>query len=81
MKLQRLTADLRHQIGIDAHAAHNMHVVTDRNINRRVPVGHYTVHQDDNTIKKITLYDNALKEEVLEKILDGYRLIKSRLIK
>ena len=81
MKIRRLSARLRHSAGLNRDAARGMHVVNERSINGRVPNQEYSIPQKNGHIRRITLYEQFLKEEILEKVADGYKVIKSRFVK
>ena len=80
-KILRLSSASRRQAGMDRQAARGMHIVSENRINERVPKKVYTVPHENGLVRRITLFEHALKEEILEKVAEGYKAIRSRIIK
>lgn len=75
--LEKLPLDFRFQNGIDRSYARKMHVVDVEQINMPDRIVRYNLRQNDGTIKKVTMFDSFIKEDILAKNNNSYEKISS----
>ena len=75
--LEKLPLDFRFKNGIDRSYARKMHVVDVEQINMPDRIVRYNLRQNDGTIKKVTMFDSFIKEDILAKNNNSYEKISS----
>lgn len=74
---ERLTLALRRKCGLNRLDSRMMHVVREEAINAPERLGRYNIRQFDGSIRKVTLYENYMREQILKNNGNGYQVVSS----
>lgn len=79
--IERLSVKMRNMAGLNSADASRLHVTPEGQINSPNQLVRYNIRQQDGTIRKLTIFDTFIKEEILAKKDNSYQRISKKRIK
>lgn len=78
--IERMSVRMRNEQGLNRCDARMLHIVDAEQVNMPERLVRYNLRQKDGTIKKITMFENFIREEILKNMGNGYKKVSTQRI-